>query len=98
MISTTTSDSKNIRVITSVAADEMLKIDGSKASFVISKLHLNKYQISARSLGEENVQLIMENLDGGGHSTMAAAQIKASDMNEAKEILLDAIKKYIEHK
>lgn len=98
MISSTTSDSKSIRVITSVAADEMLKINDAKASFVIYKLHMNKYQISARSLGEENVQLIMENLDGGGHSTMAAAQVKASDMNEAKEMLLKAIKTYNEHK
>lgn len=98
MISSTSSDSKNIRVITSIAADEMLKIDGVKASFVISKLSMNKYQISARSLGEENVQLIMENLDGGGHNTMAASQIKATDSNEAKEILLSAIKKYLENK
>ena len=98
MISATQSDSKNIRIITSLAADEMLKIDGVKASFVISKLSINKYQISARSLGEENVQLIMENLDGGGHNTMAAAQIKATDTNEAREMLLSAIKKYIENK
>ena len=98
MISSTQSDSKNIRIITSLAADEMLKIDGVKASFVISKLSINKYQISARSLGEENVQLVMENLDGGGHNTMAAAQIKATDTNEAREMLLSAIKKYIENK
>ncbi len=98
MISSTTSDSKNIRIITSIAADEMLKIDGVKASFVISKLSMNKFQISARSLGEENVQLVMENLDGGGHNTMAASQIKATDFNQAKDLLLSAIKKYLDNK
>ncbi len=98
MISSTGSDSKNIRVITSIAADEMLKIDGVKASFVITKLSPLKYQISARSLGEENVQLIMENLDGGGHNTMAAAQVKAGSINDAKQQLLDAIDKYLNNK
>ncbi len=98
MISATGSDSKNIRIITSLAADEMLKIDGVKASFVITKLSPLKYQISARSLGEENVQLIMENLDGGGHNTMAAAQVKAGSINDAKQQLLEAIDKYINNK
>ncbi len=98
MVSSTNSENKNIRVITSLAADEMLKIDGVRASFVITKLSPLKYQISARSLGEENVQLIMENLDGGGHNTMAAAQVKASSMNDVKQKLLDAIDKYVNNK
>ncbi len=98
MISQTSSDSRNIRVITSLAADEMLKIDGVKASFVITKLSPLKYQISARSLGEENVQLIMEKLDGGGHNTMAAAQVKASSSSDAKQKLLDAIDEYVLNK
>lgn len=94
MIGITSIDSKNIRLITSVAADEMLNIGNVKASFVISKIGMNKMQISARSLGEVNVQLIMENLDGGGHSTMAAAQVKASSLEQAKLMLLEAIDKY----
>ncbi len=98
MISSTTEDNKNIRIVTSLAADEMLKIDGVKASFVITKLSALKYQVSARSLGEENVQLIMENLDGGGHNTMAAAQVKATSINEVKTKLLEAIDKYINNK
>ncbi len=98
MIGNSLSDNKNIRVITSSAADDMLNIDGVKASFVISKLGINKYQISARSLGEENVQLIMEKLDGGGHITMAAAQIKASDVDEVRSKLLDAINDYLNYK
>lgn len=91
-------DNKNIRIVTSSAADDMLNIDGVKASFVISKLGLGKYQISARSLGEENVQLIMEQLNGGGHITMAAAQVKASDAEGVKALLLDAINEYLNNK
>lgn len=98
MIGSTLSDSKNLRVITSSAADDMLNIGGVKASFVISKLGSGKYQISARSLGEENVQLIMERLSGGGHSTMAATQIKCDNVDEARDYLLGAINEYLKNK
>ncbi len=98
MIGSTLSDSKNIRIVTSSAADEMLSIEGVKASFVLSKIGVGKIQISARSLGEENVQLIMEKLGGGGHSTMAAAQIKGANIEQAKQMLLDAIDEYIFNK
>lgn len=94
MISFTESNSKDIRIITSKAADEMLNVEGVKASFVLSYIGKEVVQISARSLGEENVQLIMENLGGGGHSTMAAAQIKNTDIEAAKSMLLKAIDSY----
>lgn len=94
MVGSTTSDIKGLRVVTSCAADEMLNVEGVKASFVISRAGVGKIQISARSLGEENVQLIMENIGGGGHSTMAATQLKASSIEQAKEALLSAIAKY----
>ena len=98
MISTTSADSKNLRIITSSAADDMLSIDGVRASFVLSKLSVSKVQISARSLGEENVQLIMEILGGGGHSTMAAAQVKSSSLENAKIMLVNAIEQYKSNK
>lgn len=98
MVGSTLSDNKNLRIVTSSAADEMLNIEGVKASFVLSKIGVGKIQISARSLGEENVQLIMEKLGGGGHSTMAAAQIKGSNIEQAKQMLLDAIDEYIFNK
>lgn len=98
IIGSTSSDSKNIRIITSNAADDMLNIDGVRASFVIFKLGVGKYQVSARSLGDENVQVIMEYLDGGGHSTMAAAQIKASNMDNAREKVMYAINEYLKNK
>ena len=94
MISFSHSDSEDIRVITAKAADEMLNIRNVKASFVLSCIGNDIIQISARSLGEENVQLIMENLGGGGHSTMAAAQIKNADLETAKNMLLKAIDNY----
>lgn len=94
MISLTESDSKDIRLVTAKAVDEMLNVNGVKASFVLSYISKNIVQISARSLGEENVQLIMENLGGGGHSTMAAAQIKNVDIETARIMLLKAIDSY----
>lgn len=94
MIGTTVSDSKDIRVVTSSAADEMLNIEGVKAAFVIFKIGVAKIQISARSLGDVNVQLIMEKLGGGGHSTMAAAQLKGVNTEQAKQRLESAIGEY----
>ncbi|MBO5066365.1 MAG: DHH family phosphoesterase [Clostridia bacterium] len=98
IIGLTGSENKNLRIVTSSAADEMLNIEGVKASFVISKMGVGKFQISARSLGEENVQLIMESLGGGGHSTMAAAQIKSTGVEQAKKKLINAIDNYISNK
>lgn len=94
MISFTESKSKDIRVIASKSADEMLNVSGIKASFVLSYIDSGSVQISARSLGEENVQLIMEELGGGGHSTMAAAQVKGTDLKGAKSMLIKAIDNY----
>ncbi len=94
MIAFTESKSADIRIVTAKAADEMLNIENVKASFVMSYIGNDTVQVSARSLGEENVQLIMENLSGGGHSTMAAAQIKNADIKAAKEMLLKAIDNY----
>ena len=94
MVSFTESRITDIRIVTAKAADEMLNVENVKASFVLSNLSDDLVQISARSLGEENVQLIMENLSGGGHSTMAAAQIKNVDIVTAKNMLLRAIDEY----
>ena len=80
------------RIISSQAADELLNISGVKASFVMS--HINDtINISARSYGDVNVQLIMESLGGGGHRTMAACQLNETDFNSAKQLLLNAIDK-----
>lgn len=80
----------NVRIASSQAADELLNIKDIKASFVLYKTG-DVLNISARSLGEINVQIIMEKFAGGGHLTMAAAQIKdkSSDeiVNKLKEII-----------
>ena len=67
-------NSPDIRVICSQAADEMMNIQNVKASFVLYRLN-DKICISARSYGERNVQIIMEEFGGGGHQSMAAAQV-----------------------
>ena len=77
---------KNFRISCVQAADELLDIKDIRASFVIFKSE-NAVNISARSLGEVNVQLIMESLGGGGHHNMAAACIPDIDLDSAEEKL-----------
>ncbi len=84
------------RLVTSQAADEMLNIEGVSASFVLYKVGHN-VSISARSYGEINVQLIMENLGGGGHQTMSACQLTDISVDEAEAILKETIDKYFEN-
>lgn len=85
---------ENIRLVTSQAADEMLNIEGVKASFVLYKNAAN-VNISARSYGEINVQLVMESLGGGGHQTMSACQLENTDMQSALDTLKNAIDEYM---
>ena len=75
------------RMIASQAADELLSIQGVEASFVIYVTEPG-VSISARSMGNVNVQVIMEQMGGGGHQTMAAAQLPDCNIQEAKEQLL----------
>ena len=84
---------KNIRLATSQAADEMLNIEGVKASFVVFKSG-DSINISARSYGEINVQLIMEQLGGGGHQTMSACQLGEITIEKATDMLKKAIDNY----
>lgn len=84
----------NLRLVCSKAADELLSIENVDASFVISRTE-DVVNISARSLGRMNVQLIMEKLGGGGHHSMAAAQIKDASVQEAKQTLQQAIEAFL---
>lgn len=81
------------RVAASQAADELLNIENVDASFVIYKSP-DTVNISARSLGAVNVQVIMEELGGGGHHTMSAAQLRDCDTDTAEKMLLEAISKH----
>ncbi len=83
------------RVTAAKAADELLTIRGIRASFVLYRKDDGVY-MSARSLGEVNVQVILEALGGGGNSTTAGGQAKGITVAEAKTKLLEAIDKYFE--
>ena len=83
------------RVTAAKAADELLTIRGIRASFVLYRKDDGVY-MSARSLGEVNVQVILEALGGGGNSTTAGGQAKGITVAEAKEKLLAAIDQYFE--
>jgi cyclic-di-AMP phosphodiesterase len=77
-------------VLAAQAADELLNITGIQASFVLVTID-DEILISGRSLGEVNVQLIMEALGGGGHMTMAGTKLEAVTMEEALEKLQNTI-------
>ncbi len=84
-------DMCDIRLIASKAADELLGLKGVNASFVVFRTDEATINISARSYGKRNVQLIMEKLGGGGHHAMAAAQMKDVSFESAVRQLVDAI-------
>lgn len=88
-------NSPDIRIVSAQAADELLKVSGIKASFVLFENN-GTINISARSLGEINVQIIMESLGGGGHQNMAACQLKGENVESAKIKLKEAIRDFFE--
>ncbi len=81
-------------VLAAKIANSLLDINGVKASFVLTN-HNGKIYISARSIDEVNVQIMMEQLGGGGHINMAGAQLVDKTMDEAKEIIRQMIDKMI---
>lgn len=83
----------DIRIVASQAADELLNISNIKASFVLYQTD-NVTNISARSLGDMNVQVLMEMLGGGGHQTMAAVQLENVLIDDARVRLLQSIDQY----
>jgi c-di-AMP phosphodiesterase-like protein len=86
----------NDQVIIAQAADTLLTMDGVLASFVISARSEGMIGISARSLGNINVQVIMEALKGGGHLTNAATQLTGLSITETESKLKLAIDEYFE--
>ncbi|MGI6679636.1 MAG: DHH family phosphoesterase [Dehalobacterium sp.] len=82
-------------IIAAEAADILLNIEGMKASFVLYK-SLEGVNISGRSNGEINVQILLESLGGGGHLTGAGAQLKDIDLPEAEAKLMALIESYFE--
>lgn len=84
------------RIASAQAADEMLNIEGVQASFTLFPDSTGSVIISGRSFGQVNVQLIAEKLGGGGHQTMAGAQIKNCLPKDALALLKKAIDEYID--
>jgi c-di-AMP phosphodiesterase-like protein len=87
----------NIKVVASQAADEMLNINNIRASIVVYPLD-GGTGVSARSIGDINVQIIMEMLGGGGHMTVAGAQIKDRSIDMAVEDIKNAVNRYLNDK
>lgn len=83
------------RIIAAKAADELLNISGVEASIVVAPAEGGGCIASARSIGEMNMQLIMEKLGGGGNRSAAAAQLKDVDAPTAREMILRAIDEYL---
>lgn len=86
---------KGAQLIAAQAADQLLSLSGLVAAFVLS-YHNSEVVISGRSLGDINVQMILEKLGGGGHLTVAGAQIEDVSIQDAKKMLKDAIYEYID--
>lgn len=86
-------EDKNANLICAKAADELLTISDITASFVLGRAG-DKIFVSGRSIGDINVQLILEKLGGGGHITVAGAQLEGMTLEEAKEELIIRINEY----
>lgn len=82
-------------IITAQAADTALSLEHVDASFALTRRSKDVIGISARSMGNVNVQVIMEKLGGGGHLSNAATQIKGVTVEEAKDKLLAAINEHL---
>jgi len=92
-ISTYDEVGKDANLICAKAADELLTISDITASFVLGN-NGNKICISGRSIGDINVQLILEKLGGGGHITLAGAQLEGMTMEESIQELKNRINEY----
>lgn len=92
-ISTYEEVGKDSNTICAKAADELLTISNITASFVLGNTGEN-ICISGRSIGDINVQVILEKLGGGGHITLAGAQLENMTIEEAKEELINRINEY----
>lgn len=86
-------EDKDANIVCAKAADELLTISDITASFVIGKLG-DKVCISGRSIGDINVQIILEKLGGGGHITLAGAQVEGMNTEEVKKLLIEKIGEY----
>jgi len=88
-------NTESLQLVIAQGADELLNIKGIKASFVLGKDTDGVIYVSARSMGEVNVQVILEKIGGGGHLDVAGAQITDSEIEEVKTRLENIIREYL---
>ncbi len=88
-------DYSTVRAAAAQAADELLTVNDILASFVVCRMG-EEINISARSYGGFNVQLVMESLGGGGHLTMAGAQLRGVTVSQAEQQLTEKIDEYMQ--
>jgi c-di-AMP phosphodiesterase-like protein len=93
-ISTIPRDAKSPALVAAQAADELLNIKGINASFVLSQVNDDVF-ISGRSLGDINVQIVLEKLGGGGHLTVAGAQLPGISIEESINKIKAAVEEYL---
>lgn len=95
IISVCDSYGENSNILVAQSADDLLSVTGVKASVVLCK-NDGRIYVSARSYGDVNVQLLLEKVGGGGHLTMAGAQLDTESIEEAINMIKEAIDLYIE--
>jgi c-di-AMP phosphodiesterase-like protein len=95
-ISVSSENLKNVQLALAQGADELLSIRGVTTSFTVGQNEEGTVFISARSLRDVNVQVILEKLGGGGHMTIAGAQLYDVSIEDAETMLMEAIKEYFE--
>ena len=84
------------RVVVAKSADELLNISGVQASLVVAEADTGEIIISARSIGDLNVQVLLEQLGGGGNKSVAGAQLRGVTLKEAVNRLFKALDAYLE--
>ena len=89
-------DEQQDRIVSAQAADELLNVSGVEASVVSSPDGEGGMYVSARSIGDLNVQILMEKLGGGGNRSAAAAKLSDTTPEQAEEKILAAINDYFE--
>jgi c-di-AMP phosphodiesterase-like protein len=87
-------DEPQARIVAAQAADELLNIQGVRASVVVYVTQESKISVSARSIGDINVQVLLEKLGGGGNASAAATQLQCADIKAGVAIVVKAIDEY----
>ena len=85
----------NVQAIAGQAADSLLRVEGVRMTIILFQIKNDTVGISARSSGDLNVQVIMEQYGGGGHQNVAGAQVKNVPILELKKSVVEAARNYI---